>query len=346
MKPNIALTILTLGLVQIGISQKVVTLISGGNHAFYKGSNPYQSAYNDAVDGDTIILPGGTFNAFSIDKGITILGDGYRPDSTTANDRTTVNGAFTIYENADNVHFEGIYFNNNITVQNNHKADSITLKRCEIDGSITFTGTRSTSCHSPKIIESIIRGSINLSNTYNALVSNCIIEVSVLHAYDAAIRNNIFLGSGGYLGYPYYDNAAIYYGETSLVANNIFYADAGVGIMDNTSYYLIQNNVFVITLGTYTNNTVTSNYQGQTQSGLFVNNVSGATYDYSSDFNLQLPGVYLGDDGTQCGIYGGLHPFKEGGLPFHPHYIEQTIDGFTDPSGMINVDIKVSAQDQ
>lgn len=345
MNNKISLVVLALLSISLGYSQKVVTLISNGTHSFYKSSNPFSDAYTAAVDGDTIILPGGTFNSVSINKGITILGDGYRPDSTTANEQTIINGAFTIYENADNLHLEGLYFNSSISTYSNQKVDSLTIKRCEVVGSITFTGSRITPCHSPVIAECILHANIDCSNTYNALITNNITNASIAHIYDASVRNNIFLGDGQYQGYPYYTNACIFGGSYSLIANNIFNGTTGVGVLDNTTYCVIQNNVLVITLGTYTNNTVTSNYDSQIQSSLFNNNIGITTYDYLSDFNLQTPGSYVGDDGGECGIYGGVYPFKDGGLPFQPHYIEQTIDQFTDPSGLINVNIKVSSQD-
>lgn len=338
-------TILLLIISLHGITQKVVTLISNGNHSFFKSANPLSDAYTAAVNGDTIILPGGTFNSFSIDKGITILGDGYRPDSTMANGQTIINGAVTIYGNADNLHLEGIYFNSSIFVYTNHKVDSLMITRCEVMSTLSFSGSRTSACHSPVISECILHANVDLSNTYNALFTNNIISAAVTGIFDASIRNNVFLGDGQYQGYPYYINTCIYTGSSSLIANNIFNGTTGRAILDNTNYCLIQNNVMVTALGTYSNNTTVNNYDNQIQSSLFVNNIGGTAYDYLSDYNLQTPSSFVGDDGSECGIYGGSFPFKDGGLPFHPHYIEQTIDQFTNPSGLINVNIKVSTQD-
>ncbi len=71
----------------------------------------------------------------------------------------------------------------------------------------------------------------------------------------------------------------------------------------------------------------------------------GAVFDYTHDYHLQSPAQYVGTDGTQVGIYGGMHPFKEGSVPMIPHVISKSISHSIDAEGKLQVEIEVSAQD-
>ena len=69
---------------------------------------------------------------------------------------------------------------------------------------------------------------------------------------------------------------------------------------------------------------------------------------YRENFNLPSNSPYknAGADGTDIGIYGGAFPWKEGSVPFNPHYQTIKIDPKTDPAtGNLKVEIKVKAQD-
>jgi len=61
---------------------------------------------------------------------------------------------------------------------------------------------------------------------------------------------------------------------------------------------------------------------------------------------LQSPSTYIGTDATECGIYGGIFPYKEGAVPYNPHIQQKSISSVTDINGNINVNIKVVAQDK
>ncbi len=50
-------------------------------------------------------------------------------------------------------------------------------------------------------------------------------------------------------------------------------------------------------------------------------------------------------DGTDIGIYGSSQPYKEGAVPFNPHIYFKNIGGTTTPNGLLNINIKVKAQD-
>ena len=341
---SIIIALFLTGFAYLGQSQKVVTLVSGGTSSFYQGTSPLADAYADAVDGDTIILPGGSFAAVGIDKSITVLGDGFFPDSTTVNGSTVITGTLTIYDDADNLHLEGIRFTGQIYVEYNHRVDSILIKRCELESGMNIAGNRTDPCIGINIIQSALGGNMFLTNSNYTVVSNCVSQYSISNFYYATIRNNVFVNPGHYHGYPYYTNYILYSGNNSQIVNNVFNPNTASGVKDDVTYSHFERNVWRITPTYESTNTDTLNYEGVTDTVL-VNNTGGTSLAYSADYNLRAPGTYVGDDATQCGIFGGLYPWKDGAVPFHPHYIMEMIDKYS-TSGTLDVEIKVQAQDE
>ncbi len=162
-------------------AQKKVALQSNGTTTIFAGANPFTDAYNAAADGDTLYLPGGNLLFPStIDKELFIIGAGHYPDSTTATAKTFLNGNLTISQNADNLHLEGIEVGGTINFSNNHKVDSVIIKRCKFN-QLVYSGSRTTACKENEIIECVIEGEINLANAESCLISNCILAARIMN---------------------------------------------------------------------------------------------------------------------------------------------------------------------
>jgi len=110
-----------------------------------------------------------------------------------------------------------------------------------------------------------------------------------------------------------------------------------------------KNNLFVEhnPLPNETTNVGSNNIVGQEQSSIFINQ-EGNTFNYTHDYHLQTssPGKNAGTDGTDVGIYGGIYPWKEGSIPFNPHFQQVQVSPKTDANGNLNVNIKVEAQER
>jgi len=78
-----------------------------------------------------------------------------------------------------------------------------------------------------------------------------------------------------------------------------------------------------------------------------MNNMNNS-YQHTDNFRLApgSPAIGVGPNGMDCGIYGGLSPWKEGGVPYNPHIQEQFIGTATNLQGELPVQIKVAAQGQ
>jgi len=102
------------------------------------------------------------------------------------------------------------------------------------------------------------------------------------------------------------------------------------------------NNIF-IGIPPVGSNTFVNNHNSVVITGLFINQ-TGNAFDYTHDYHLVSPGTYLGLDGNQVGIYGGLFPFKESALPVNPNIVSKIIASQTNAGGELNIQVQVKAQ--
>lgn len=321
-------------------AQRIVALHSS-SVSIFSGVNPFVDAYNAAQNGDTLYIPGGAFAAPSlIDKQLYIFGAGYHPDSTQATNPTLITGNFNLGENSDNSMIEGIQIANQVVVGYNISASFISFKRCRFNSGVSFsgTGTSNTSINNA-FVECILIGDLSLNNLSNSTLLNCILQGRVLDSKSNVFKNNIYLyNSGNYDGVfhrPYYNE----------FSNSIFIITNGSYLIyDASDGNLFFNNLFVASTPNYGgNNIVTGNYTGVTATSVFVNQ-NGNTFSYAHDYHLQNPTLYIGNESTQVGIYGGNFPFKAGSVPINPHIGSKTIAPQTSPNGELQINIRVTAQ--
>lgn len=327
--------------------QRKVALHSNGTTTLFGGNSPYEDAYNAAIDGDTIYLPGGQFSAPHISKRLVVFGVGHNPDSSAVFGETIING-FYFYTGSAKSHFEGLKITSGLTYGG--VADSILIKRCNINGVLNMGTYASTGT---QIIENVIIGSVTGANAINTVIANNIIKKNTNNALyglknNTWIYNNIIVGSGRYVSYVHY---FVMSGITDcLFENNIILNEASgtsyklENVIDNTtSNNTFRNNVFNGDTVDLVNNWE-NNYWDVPTNTIF-NNYTGLTFDYTEDFHLVSPSTYLGTTGNEVGVYGGYNPIKVGAIPVNPHIRFKSISTQTNAAGEINVNISVGAQD-
>lgn len=338
MKKTIILIVFFL-LGAFAFSQQKVALHHNGTTTIYSGTNPLIDAYTAAVSNDTIYLPGGTFAPpTNFDKTLVLFGAGHYESATLATGKTFISGDVVLKENADNFFIEGIEIGGSLTFSNNESVDQVVIKRCKINGALRVLGNLSASSTNLGIIGAVILGDIYLDNAQGVLISNSIIQERVFNSISNVLNNNIFLHTYGSSTYTIN-------GDNNTVNNNIFvrtssYANYLIGGNGN----VVKNNVILNTSPIYgTLPTVSGNYLGIAQETIFVNQ-SGNSFDYLHDYHLQDTASYLGIDGLQVGIYGGVFPYKENAIPTNPHIDTKTIAPQTNTSGELNIQVVVKAQ--
>ncbi|MGL2964494.1 hypothetical protein ACSVH2_11800 [Flavobacterium sp. RSB2_4_14] len=320
----------------VGFSQQKVALHHGSEVTIFGGGDPFTDAYNAAVNGDVIYLPGGSLPYPSfIDKSLVIIGAGHYPAATVATNRTVLNGSLTIGENADNLKLEGIEIASTLSFFNNHKVDGVVIKRCRIN-IIGYGGDGTTPCLNNTIRECVINAYIDFSNAKSLSFSNNIIGGYIVNGTEMGVSNNIFLLNTSSYVFNNVDNSSI--------SNNIVLQQySGVNyIHASCELSTFSNNIFSGTPNVGSN-TFVNNYNNVAMTGLFVNQTSNA-FSYADDYHLVNPATYLGTDGIQVGIYGGLFPYKELAIPVNPNIISKTIAPQTNTSGELNIQVQVKAQ--
>ena len=312
----------------------LIAVQHGNTPSFYQ---QVDDAIVNAQDGDTIYIPGGTWNITqAINKRLHIIGVGHHPDSTIATFPTTLNGNFLLNAGASNGSVKGLIISANILVPS-EQVSFYTVCRCHILMGLYFSQTSNNNT----FIENIIEGQIYGNNSTNFSFFNNIFvsyypSASTSEFINSIFKNNIFLISASTNYYPIRT-------QYSLIEDNIFFCDAALYCVSNS---LFKNNLFECAweFPYYTNNGY-NNIINQVKSSIFVNQ-SGNAFSYSHDYHLQssCPGKNAGTDGTDIGIYGGQYPWKDGSVPNNPHITISNIGGNTNSNGALPVNIKVSAQ--
>ncbi len=320
-------------------AQPKVALHHNGTTTIFGGSNPFNDSYTAAVSNDTIYLSGGTFAPPSnFDKKIAIFGAGHYETATVATGKTFINGTVTLKENADNFYIEGVEVNGDFNFSNNESVNQVVVKRCKINGALNVIGNLSAPSTNFGLFGSVVLGNIDLANAQNVLISNSIIQGRLLNSIGNAFNNNILLNE-----YVYYGHEAPINGDNNQANNNIFRkVNSGNLILGNGN--IAKNNLCSLASPSFgTLPTVSGNYFGIAETAIFVNH-TGASFNYTYDYHLQNTSSYLGIDGTQVGIYGGLFPYKEEAIPSNPHIESKTIAPQTNATGELNIQIVVKAQ--
>jgi len=320
-------------------SQNLIVVQNGGNAAFYTNLD---AGISDAMNGDTLYIPGGIFNiTVSISKCLHIIGVGHNFDTTSAAYPTYIFGEMQLDSGASNGSINGVYIPSNVNIRGN--VNNYRFDRCRIGGinSASWDAGNASWIRFPisNVIftENIIGNIFFGGGQFNSFCNNIMGQIKDM-GNNNIYKNNIFL-----VGY------AIWVYEISITnstfENNIFFTpytfwNSSLGAV--FAYNTFNNNIFLQNINFPYNNTNFgyNNFVNQNPSSIFVN-------QNTQDYHLQssCPGKNAGTDGTDIGIYGGIFPWKDGGLPSNPHILSKIISSSTDSTGNLNVNIKVAAQD-
>ncbi|MFH2143678.1 MAG: hypothetical protein ABIJ97_14735 [Bacteroidota bacterium] len=314
------------------------------------------SALYYAADDDYIYLPGGNFNVGNvrISKKLNIIGAGHYPDSTQATGATAFTGNIYFKTGSDGSTLQGIYLNGDIFMGDScvtGNVSNILISRCNINKIfLTYNTTTTTNCGAQNIFvkECVVRSNIRGANAQNVVFENNIIAGG-LGNFDgnANFKNNVFMKTcsttSGAFGYQ-----VLYYVYNCTFENNIFKQSSSLSsyFAFSTTDNLFNNNVFGFPscftgAGSCNNCLYDVNFINQ-----FVN-VPGTAFEYPYNYHLSDTSVAIiaGTNGTDCGIYGGDNPYKEGAVPVNPHIQFKQIPSATDSQGKLNIQVKVSAQE-
>lgn len=310
MKKTFILAI-TLVMSMATFAQQLATLNHNDSITVYYGMNALQQAHASAVNGDIITLSPGIFNSVNITKAVTIRGAGAWAD-TNGNSNTIIYNETSLTIPNDASHhltMEGLYFMNNvvyITVYNpqfykchlhglNYGGNVTTMQNANITNCIVeyfynyYNNNNSqwvaqgTQFYNSVILNISDVGGDSFNTHGPASFSNCILQQSPQRMTARLFQNCILYWSWQYSGSP---------SGSGSNAFNCMYINTGysANLFSDIAGHVLWNKSSM--------SSVFKNFNGSVGS--------------TTTFELQdsIVSNYLGMDGTQIGIYGGLHPFS------------------------------------
>lgn len=317
------------------------TLSHEGTAKCFYGKEAFVNAVAQSADGDKITLSSGLFTATDIDKSITVKGAGMSADTINGIEPTVISSDFTIQK--ENVILEGLFMSGGLTL--NHY-NNIKIISCTIEGTI-----KNNNSHKKGVVNKYFIGCKTLNDSYgltaycdsiNLYINNCYIKLlantatTTYHANHIEILNSI-IGLGGSGTSSSISNSSlinsIMIPKTAtmrLQSSNYAYYNVGIGasaLFENISAaYGTQIGI--------TNKTV------ENFSDIFKT-FTGSNQSEFEDYALTsaAANTYLGDDGTQVGIYGGSMPFNP--RVNNPYITKCTVAEKSTPQGTLSVDIEV-----
>lgn len=301
----------------------IATLSHDGEITVFNGSGALIDAHKAAVAGDVITLSPGTFSATTISKAITIRGAGmFAEENGTNISGTTLVNAFS--DSIGNYPLiEGLNFVQAVELA---RTKELTFSKCNFSKGLKLKNNYGQ--ENLTFINSFIHEQISLS--YNSTILTHTVSF-----VNTVVISPKFQSGGTSTTYSfencYIDNSGYYYLYHSTVKNSI--------IKDNTS-----------AKATSTCTLINNIILGNTSTNYFINCVSinNLKLDLPSDLwkdesryvlNDQYAKEWLGSDGTQVGIYGGLVPFDP--TPAGPQITKFNVGQKTSADGKLTVDIEV-----
>ena len=317
-------------------AQTVVSLHhSNGQITNYYQTDGLQKAYADAVDGDTIILPGATFAPPSkIEKQLTIFGTGHYNSAESPTGKSFINGNVVFDNGVDYFHIEGVHIIGSVNVASGATVSNITVKRCYISAGVSFTSTGAPSTNI-SFIESVISSTINLSNALGVGIHNSILGGSIHSSEGNTFSNNIF----------FYTSSPVSYSNNNTFTHNIFRVSNNTSLISASVGNKFFYNVIEATAPNYgTGAQAENNWTGVNFQSMFLNQ-DGTAFSYNDNYHLANPETYVDNNDTKVGIYGGVFPYKADAIPVIPNIKSSTISPTTNAEGKLEVNIEVEAQD-
>lgn len=338
MKKLFSLLVLVLSFSAIFAQQTTVALLNHeGTITTYYGTEALVQAHKAAVHGDVITLSGGGFTApSSWTKAVTLRGAGCFAGEDNSREVTSIGNAFSVKISSDveeTMIIEGVSFLSNFSLSSGDKIKNTTFIKCHFMASVSGI------CYNTNFYNCVITSSLSFTagNTYLADVNlfNCYVNhPKNSSSYVSTKFNNCIVrfpqsNDGSNNDYPdemeyaKYNNC-IFLGNTKAAkdvvlttANNIpttctatnclscFCAYKAATDTEDASYdYNIFDNMVNSTNkylenGTPINETITSIFKT-------YNGTDNFTFHELYELTDDAKTIYIGSDGTQIGIYGGM----------------------------------------
>lgn len=272
---------------------------SNGEVKIYNGSSALQNAYNDAEEtGSVITLSSGTFNSpGNIQKSVNIYGNGFEVNEQNGiTTPTTISSGLNFSTGSDeksleNFRIEGIYINGDVKVK---QIKEFVISRCRLKAFI-YSGNNAEAI---TIQQSVLAGSIE-GNSYEIkglTVKNSYISLRVLGSNEnnQILIDHCLLPTGSEGGHT----KAVY---TNCIFNGLYHA--GIAANSTVRHCILKD---IGITDCYVEGNWSTDGSNIFEDDKYLDNYYGSYYDATRTYKLKYPETYVGTDGTEVGIQGGM----------------------------------------
>ena len=287
--------------------------------AFY-GPEALSAAHTAASDGDIITLSSGNFNGCTLSKAVTIHGAGCVDDPESHLAPTRIPGALYISKSdgTSPLTMEGIWFG----AIHRYTAKNVRFIKCNINNT-TYSNSNSDFYFVNCIIKEFS------FNGNGLLIQNSVVRFTYYYQNDQNNMNII-------------NNSVVCLNNDLNIGNtrgyNCILATANNNGATNSTFY----NCVEIQTGD------TNIFEGQlNESNMQVNSYDevfetfAGTVEYNENYQLKsdFASSFLGNDGTEVGIYGGLLPYNT--RPSYMYIRTTNVAGQTNEDDKLSVEIEL-----
>lgn len=298
---------------------QMATLQHGEQMSAYYGPEAFKQAMAGAQQGDLISLSAGTFYSAEVDKAVTIQGAGYVQDAAKGRYRTVIESDLYVHVPAGQTGFclEGVYMEGCVYFS---EIEQFEVKKSRLSCVTFYDGNGNEARGTNGLFDQCRISTLELKNSQNILVQNSLcLSLYTNNQASVSVRNCTINGTTGVGNYA---NCIIKYPSGTSFYNNVTYGRIGSQVQDG--------NVTIDTESAF--------------NALFTND-NGVNY-FNDDYDYRLTAAaasqYLGNDGTQVGMYGGAKPFTD--VPTNPQITQKEVAPQSDANGKLQVKFTIEAQ--
>ncbi|MBR4516109.1 MAG: hypothetical protein IKO60_01810 [Bacteroidaceae bacterium] len=287
---------------------RVATLQHGTNITAFYGDDALGAAHYNAVDGDIITLSAGEFKGVTINKALTIRGEGRNKTFITSDCTFNIpNGS------AYALSIEGMKLNGSASFKGTDGTEKVIVSKCWIYSSSEFSKCNAT------CINSEFPAYAN-SGSNVTCVNSVMYRLTCINDGRFDVQNSFLNNS----------NASYYSLKLSSIKNTIINAVFTLDGTNTSSHCLVKEGCSGFADSWY----IQINPNEYDTEAVSWNDLFSSGWHLTED----AAATYLGTDGTQVGIYGGMYPYDT--TPDYPLVKRLDVIG-SHKDGKLNVKINV-----
>lgn len=317
--------------------QQMATLNHNDTITVFYGHYALKDAHNAAVAGDIVTLSPGTFEKCDITKPITLRGAGVTIDTIAGTYPTVITGNFKLDIPKHTEYYlvmEGVYMSQYIDINKLYNAK---FNRCNIYR-LSFGGSIEKIAENVEFVNCLIRD-IGIYNRYSSTSCFTFVNCALYWSGNGYEVPSTFINSLLIMGISFSRSTAYNSVITRTYNGNDFTQTANA-----FNSIFIRNGYSTDILSNTTNNTnVTYNNLNEVFETWHSCTNKNFSFDERYILKEEIATSFLGSDGTEVGIHGGMFPFDT-----RPSYMvvkkcnvanKSTIDG------KLSVDIEVMVEE-